>query len=582
VGKERIFMKQIFNRFFAVSMLLISSLIILAQTAQANAIVTTDRADYAPGDTVNITGSGFLSGETVVLQVINLTNPNDNGAEHTPWEVTADAAGSFISSWGVTPNEVNSRLRLTATGLTSGQTAQVEFDDGDYDTVTVGSQTGTLTYGSNQVATFAITLSGKTGGNSVTVNLTATGLPAGATFGFTPNNFSASAATTTSTLYVTNGITTSAGTSTLSVTYSVISGNGSVIVNKAPLGITANNDSKTYGQSKTYGTNQTTFTSSGLKNSQTIGSVTITASGGTATNAAVGTYTLTPSAATGGTFSAANYLISYTNGTLTVNKATTAVSVASSLNPSGYKASINFTASLPAAATGSVIFLTNGVALCTSNLVSGLATSLAITNLSRGTNIITAQYAGDSNYSGSTNILSGGQIVTNHAPVASTAIYSRSLNSFKIFKSDFLATACTDADGDTLVITATGISTNGVSLLSNPVFLGYINANNVNDQFTYTVSDGFGGIATGTIRINFTPFVTGQNGTINASNGLAHVAFHGIPGFLYDIQRSTNMVDWTTIQTTNTPSGGRFQFDDNFNDLGSAPASAYYRLKWNP
>ena len=55
-----------------------------------------------------------------------------------------------------------------------------------------------------------------------------------------------------------------------------------LFVKKAPLTITASNDSKTYGQTKSYGTGQTTFTSSGLKNSETIGSVTITASGGTA------------------------------------------------------------------------------------------------------------------------------------------------------------------------------------------------------------------------------------------------------------------------------------------------------------
>ena len=81
----------------------------------------------------------------------------------------------------------------------------------------------------------------------------------------------------------------------------------SLTVNKAALGITASNDSKTYGQTKTYGAGSTAFTSSGLQNSETIGSVTITASGGTAATAAAGSYNLTPSAATGGTFTAGNY-----------------------------------------------------------------------------------------------------------------------------------------------------------------------------------------------------------------------------------------------------------------------------------
>jgi hypothetical protein len=58
-----------------------------------------------------------------------------------------------------------------------------------------------------------------------------------------------------------------------------------------------------------------------LQNNETIGSVTITASGGAATNAAAGSYNLIPSAATGGTFTASNYTITYTNGTLTVTPA---------------------------------------------------------------------------------------------------------------------------------------------------------------------------------------------------------------------------------------------------------------------
>ena len=49
--------------------------------------------------------------------------------------------------------------------------------------------------------------------------------------------------------------------------------------------------------------------------------------------------------------------------------------------------------------------------------------SLSITNLPRGTNLITVSYYGDSNYVGSTNTLN--QIVTNHPPVAVDATYYR-------------------------------------------------------------------------------------------------------------------------------------------------------------
>ena len=73
----------------------------------------------------------------------------------------------------------------------------------------------------------------------------------------------------------------------------------------------------------TFSSGSTQFTSSGLENGETIGSVTlaVTNNGGAATAAAGGSYTITASAATGGTFTASNYNITYDTGTLTVNAA---------------------------------------------------------------------------------------------------------------------------------------------------------------------------------------------------------------------------------------------------------------------
>jgi hypothetical protein len=92
------------------------------------------------------------------------------------------------------------------------------------------------------------------------------------------------------------------------------------VVNAIPLTITANNQSKTYGQTVAFGSGSTQFTSSGLQNGETIGSVTLACGGGDAA-AAVVPYPITPGAATGGSFAAENYTISYVSGTLTVNPA---------------------------------------------------------------------------------------------------------------------------------------------------------------------------------------------------------------------------------------------------------------------
>jgi hypothetical protein len=94
-------------------------------------------------------------------------------------------------------------------------------------------------------------------------------------------------------------------------------GNNFEIMRKS-LNITASDMTKTFGQTLVLGTEQTNFTSSGLVNGETVGSVTLTASGGIQADDAVGFYTLTPSQATGGTFSLNNYTTIYNSGTLTV------------------------------------------------------------------------------------------------------------------------------------------------------------------------------------------------------------------------------------------------------------------------
>ena len=95
--------------------------------------------------------------------------------------------------------------------------------------------------------------------------------------------------------------------------------NGSLTNAPAPLTVTANNASKIYGQTPTL----SAFTSSGLQNGETIGSVTQTSAGMARTASVAGSpYAVVPSAATGGTFSAGNYVITYVNGSLTITPVT--------------------------------------------------------------------------------------------------------------------------------------------------------------------------------------------------------------------------------------------------------------------
>ena len=121
-------------------------------------------------------------------------------------------------------------------------------------------------------------------------------------------------------------------------------------VSAKALSITAGDQSKTYGASLPLGTSS--FSSVGLANSETIGAVTL-ASIGSAAPAAVGSYPITPSAATGGTFTAGNYIITYNDGTLTVEPKALTITAFAVTKASGD--------TLASPVTGSTAFTSDGL-----------------------------------------------------------------------------------------------------------------------------------------------------------------------------------------------------------------------------
>ncbi|WP_207422857.1 MBG domain-containing protein [Desertivirga brevis] len=96
-----------------------------------------------------------------------------------------------------------------------------------------------------------------------------------------------------------------------------------LVINPKALTITANKVTKIYGETLTGKIASTAFTQVGLVGTETIGSVSLAYGTGAAPTAAVNTYTeqITPSAATGGTFTPANYSITYTKGDIVVDPA---------------------------------------------------------------------------------------------------------------------------------------------------------------------------------------------------------------------------------------------------------------------
>lgn len=98
---------------------------------------------------------------------------------------------------------------------------------------------------------------------------------------------------------------------------------GQIIVNQAPLSIIANEVNKTYGQTLIGSSGSTAFTSIGLQNGETIGSVTIAYGTGAGAADGVGTYIdcVTVANGTGGNFSGHNYTIAHISGNIKVDPA---------------------------------------------------------------------------------------------------------------------------------------------------------------------------------------------------------------------------------------------------------------------
>ncbi len=168
--------------------------------------------------------------------------------------------------------------------------------------------------------TYGQILTGATGSTA----FTSVGLVGTETIGTVTVAYGTGAAANANVGTYTGSVTPSAATGGTFTTsnYNITYAAGNIIVGQAALTITASAANKTYGQALIGAAGSTAFTSVGLLNGETIGTVTVAYSTGSAANANVGTYTgsVTPSAATGGTFTAGNYNITYAAGNIVISK----------------------------------------------------------------------------------------------------------------------------------------------------------------------------------------------------------------------------------------------------------------------
>jgi hypothetical protein len=206
-----------------------------------------------------------------------------------------------------------------------------------------------------------------------------------------------------------------------------------------------------------------------------------------------------------------------------VNKATPTVTVTTS-GPSTYGGTVTITASVPSGVTGTVTFTSGGLSLGTGTIVSGTA-SITTTALTPPSDVITATYNGDTNYTSAVGTTT--QTVSKASPTSTlTSSVNPSLPGSTVTFTDTLPNnvigTVTFTNGSTTLGTSavsSGIATLATSTLplgSNPITATYSGDGDFNSSvatLTQTVAK-----TTPTVTVSTPgPSIFGNSVTITAS-----------------------------------------------------------------
>lgn len=159
-------------------------------------------------------------------------------------------------------------------------------------------------------------------------------------------------------------------------------------------------------------------------------------------------------------------------------------------------------------------------------------------------------------------LLTDGTIAVNRSPVVAPVTLTNYPPQLLDIPIATLLSSATDADGDSLHLANIDLTTtNGITLTTNSTHIYYSNYVPVPDKFTYTVTDGRGGSATGTVHITNDGSARFASAPTLNSSGLT-LQLVGRPGSSYHLDRSTNLLTWITISTNVAPANGLFQYTD--------------------
>ena len=268
-----------------------------ASITPAPLTVTANSASKIYGQVITFPGGAFTSiglvaGETIgAVTEVSAGQVASATVAGSPYAITpSDATGGSFSASNYTITYIDGALSVAPKTLT----------------VAVGDFS--KSYG--QVLTFTgseFTATGLENGDTI-AGVTVTSDGAGATAGVASGPYVVTASNAVGGTYVASNYATSYVAGELTVTPAVLM-------------VTADDASKYYPEAHDFA--GTEFTSTGLQNGESIGSVTLTSDGaGTTAVASSQPYMILASNAGGGTFTPSNYAISYTAGELTVNAPT--------------------------------------------------------------------------------------------------------------------------------------------------------------------------------------------------------------------------------------------------------------------
>jgi gliding motility-associated-like protein len=243
----------------------------------------------------NFTAAGLQNGETIGSVSIGYgtgAQPTDAVANYSSCVAIANATGGTFSAANYNITYISGNINVTLAPLSI--------------------------IANNVTKTYGVTLTGGPGSTA----FTAVGLQNGETIGSVTIGYGTGAAATDPAGIYDESVTVAAGTggNFSGHNYTITHVPGNITVMLAPLTITANDVTKTYGTVLTDGSGSTAFTVTGLQNGETIGSVSIGYGTAGVADALPGTCDACVSVAnaTGGTFDPNNYNITYVPGNINV------------------------------------------------------------------------------------------------------------------------------------------------------------------------------------------------------------------------------------------------------------------------